>query len=168
MKRLIYLIVLFVFLASYVSAQTTAGYFTRTTQGQSTAWGQDGYEFGTTTVTAPGDSAYYIMSHNIGQSSASGASRNAFMGTKVLLGINITVAFEDVAATLTTEISGDGTNYVTFSTPDADTTPNVTGVQWYLVDFSTTYAPYVRLKFNASGLDIGTTGRVKFLYAIPL
>ncbi len=168
MKKLIYLVMVVVLLSSYVTAQTTAAYFTVSTKGQVTAWNQDGYEFGTTTATAPGDSAYYILSHNIGETSATSGARNGFMGSKILLGVNITIAFEDVVATLVTQISFDGTTYYDFATTDADLTPNVTGVQAYLVDFTSVYAPFVRLKFNASGLDIGTTGRVKFLYALPL
>lgn len=168
MKKILSIFALVTLFTSFVSAQTTAAYFTTSTKGHVDAWGQDGYEVGTTTATAPGDTINYIVSHSIGETSATSGVRNGFMGSKILLGFNITIAFEDVAATLVTQISLDGTNWYDFATTDSDVTPNVTGVQTYLVDFTNVYAPFVRLKFNASGLDIGTTGRVKFLYALPL
>lgn len=166
MKKIFFLLFALVLFAANVSAQTTATAFTETTKGDVKAYAQDGYAFGTTTVTAPGGSAYYILSTPFGKSSL--LYRNSFMGSKVLVGVDITTAFEDVVATLVLQISLDGTTYYDLTTLDADLTPNVTGVQTYLADFTSTYAPFARLKFNASGLGIGTTGRVKFLYAIPL
>lgn len=169
MKKLIFSIILMLVLFSvYVEAQTTASYFTRSTKGRVFEFNQNGYEYGETTVIAPGSATDYILSRNIGEISSTSGARNAFMGRKVLLGINITVAFSVVASTLVLQISLDGTNYYDLATLDADVTPAVTGVQIYLADFTNTYAPYARLKFNANGLNIGTTGRVKFLYAIPL
>lgn len=168
MKNLIKIFVLLAIFATVSFAQTTAGYWTTQTKGYSQSFSQDGYEYGYTSATAPADTAYYIVSRPIGQRAANGDVRNGFMGSKVLLGINITVAFTDVAATLVTQISLDGTNWYDFATTDSDVTPNVTGIQTYLVDFTSVYAPYVRLKFNASGLTIHTSGRVAFLYAIPL
>lgn len=171
MKKIISLIVLLLLLASFVEAQTTAGYWSTATKGQSDKFNQNGYEYGYTATTTPADTAYYVVSRNIGLKSATGDVRNGFMGSKILVGIAIDTAFADVAATVTLEISGDGTNYYALATLDSDCTPNVTGVQWYLADFSSTYAPYARIKFNASGLVVcptGTTGYVHFVYAIPL
>jgi len=93
--------------------------------------------------------------------------RNSFFGSKIAVGINITVAFADVVAILVTQISYDGTNWTTLETLDADTTPNVTGVQSYVADFTTSKAPYARLLFNSSTLQVNTTGRIKFMYACP-
>lgn len=169
MKKLLFSIILMLALFSvYIDAQTTASYFTRSTKGKVFGFSQNGYEYGETTVTAPGGAAYYILSPNIGEISSTSGARNAFMGKKVLLGIDITVAFSAVLSTLVLQISLDGTNYYDLATLDSDVTPAVTGVQTYLADFTNTYAPYARLKFNANGLTINTTGRVKFLYAIPL
>jgi hypothetical protein len=164
MKKYI-LLLLFLIISCPIFAQTASGYFNHRTVAEVPAFNQKGYEYGYTTAVKAGGAAYYIYSMPLGWSSTSPV--NSFMGKKVLLGINITTAFLDVNSTVIVEISGDGTNWVTHSTLDADSTPDVTGVQWYLADFTSTYAPYVRLKFNAGGLTIGTSGYVSFLYSIP-
>ena len=84
---------------------------------------------------------------------------------KILVGINVTVAFADVASTLIVEGSADGTNWATLATASSDTTPNVTGVKYYLADLSIIYAPYYRLNHNANGLNLSTSGKLKFIYA---
>jgi hypothetical protein len=158
--------VLFVLLASFANAQTNAGYFTETTApSDNVQTGQTAYTYGVTAATLAADSTYYIYTQPFGSSATK--IRNSFMGSKVLVGINITVAFEDVAATLILQVSFDGTNWYDLSTLDSDTTPNVTGVQTFLADFSSTYAPYARLIFNEGGLDVGEAGTIKFMYAIP-
>ena len=157
---------MFVLLASFANAQTNAGYFTETTAPSSNVQtGQKAYTYGVTAATLAADSTYYIYTRPFGSSATK--IRNSFMGSKVLVGINITVAFEDVAATLILQVSFDGTNWYDLSTLDSDTTPNVTGVQTFLADFSSTYAPYARLIFNKGGLDVGEAGTIKFMYAIP-
>ncbi len=170
MKKFLVTLVFFI-CALTLHAQTNAGYFTESTKPfginkppvgfQS----EKSYIYGTTAATLAGTATDNIYSRPFG-TSATGV-RNSFMGKKLLVGINISVAFGIVAATVTAEISGDGTNWMTQSTLDADATPNVTGVQWYLLDLTSTYAPYIRLKFNGNGLIIGTSGKIAFLYAIP-
>ena len=165
MKKLsVIVLVLLAFVAS-VNAQTTSGYFTESTKGVVAKWGQSGFSYGATTAVKAGGAAYYIVSPALGTSATT--TRNAFMGKKVLLDINVTVAFADVNATVVAQISGDGVNWVDHSTLDSDSTPDVTGVQWYLADFTSTYAPFVRLKFNGGGLAINTNGYISFLYAVP-
>lgn len=166
MKKLLSIIALVVLLASFVNAQTNAGYFTETTKPYpNNTSGQTAYIYGVTAAATPADSTYYVYSRPFGTSASN--VRNSFMGSKMLVGINITTAFEDVAATLVLQISFDATNWYDLSTLDADATPNVTGVQTYLADFSSTYAPYARLIFNKGGLDVGKLGVIKFIYAIP-
>ncbi len=170
MKRFLITLVFFICALS-LHAQTNAGYFTETSQPFGIKkppvnfQNEQNYIYGTTAAVVAGGATNYIYSNPFG-TSATGV-RNGFMGKKILVGINITVAFSSVAATVTAEISGDGTNWMTQSTLDADATPAVTGVQWYLLDLTSTYAPYVRLKFNGNGLIINTSGKVAFLYAIP-
>lgn len=166
MKKLIILAI--VFLAYFnIQAQNVSGYWTETTKGQSTKWGQSGYAVGTTVARGETDSTTAIYSRPFGQSAAGGEVRNAFMGKKVLVGINITVAFADVNATVVSQISHDGVTWVDYATLDSDSTPNVTGVQLYLADFTSTDAPYTRIAFNGGGLKIGNTGRVQFIYCVP-
>jgi len=86
-------------------------------------------------------------------------------GKKQLVGINVTTAGSDVAATLIVQGSHNGTDWVTLATATEDTTPNVTGVKLALVDLTNIYTPFYRLAFNAGGLTTGTTGRFKFIYS---
>lgn len=172
MKRILFSLILLFALVSYVGAQTAAqttvsGYFTETTQPAGNVLaGQTQYHYGiTATAVGAGDTTYAIASKPFSTSSTS--IRNGFFGYKIPIGINITIAFADVNATLVTQISYDGTNWVTLETLDADTTPNVTGVQSYVADFSTSKAPYARICFNAGNLQVNKTGRIKFMYASP-
>lgn len=170
MKKLIFILAFF--LASLIGAQTVSGYFTESTKGWNKSLSQDGYVYGVTALVAAGDSAYTISSKPFGTSLT--LMRNSFkynpssLTTKIMVGIQIDTAFADVAATLVTQISFDGTNWYTLETLSSDTTPNVTGTYLYLATFTDVYAPYVRLQFNAGGLTITTAGDIKFLYAIPL
>jgi hypothetical protein len=164
MKKLMFSLI-FLVLALSLQAQTVSGYFVETTKGQVNAYGQNGYANGLTGLVTPGGAAYTIASKAF--STSADVVRNAFMGKKVIVGINITVAFADVSAALSLQISYDNTTWVTIATLDSDTTPNVTGVQLYLADFTSVYAPYARLLFNTGGDTINTTGRIKFLYSVP-
>lgn len=161
MKKIIFLCLI---LVGFTFAQTNAGYFTEKTI--TTLAGQDKYIYGETRIAYLGaaDSVGYIYTRPFG--TASGLRTNA-SGKKIVIGFNITVAFANVAATGTVEVSADGTNWATQSTFSQDLTPDVTGAQVYVLDLTATYAPYVRIKFNASGLKIERSGRVKFFYAIP-
>lgn len=177
MKKLVLIIGLLFVLASYASAQTAAqttvaGYFTETTVPlkNNLIAGQNQYTYGITgTAVGAGDTTYAIATKPLGQNTVSTTNgvRNSLMGSKVAIGINISIAFADVNATLVTQISYDGTSWVTYETLDSDTTPNLTGIQSYVADFTSCKAPFVRLCFNAGNLQINKAGRIKFMYAIP-
>jgi len=147
------------------------------TNGVGGKWGQDGYTYGVTDTSAVlANTANALVSYPFGYRAASIATktvavntvpRNHFSGTKFLCGMNVIVAYDDVAAVLSVSASYDGTNWVDVDTLIADTTPNVTGVKQEMADLSTTYAPYYRLTFNSSGLNCGTSGTAKFFYCVP-
>lgn len=165
-KKLIFAIII-LFVASFMNAQTVSGYFTETTKPlvNNELPGQTSYHYGVTAAVGAGDTTYSIASKPFSLSATK--VRNSFMGSKIAVGINITVGFADVVASLVTQISYDGTNWITYETLDSDTTPNVTGVQSYIADFSLCKAPFARLLFNSNTLQINKTGRIAFMYAAP-
>lgn len=130
-------------------ATTTAGAFVNASR--------NGYKVGTSATTA--------VQASTGDNSVSPVISNDLGDKKVLVGINVIVAYLDVAATLIVEGSTDASNWVTLATASSDVAPNVTGVKLYLVDLSSIRAPYYRLKFNGGGLNVGTSGTLKFIYA---
>ena len=131
-------------------ATTTAGAFTKVTKNGKLV----GTSAETTVLAAATDNA------------VSPTITEALDNKKVLVGIQVTTAFSDVAATLIVEGSTDGTNWATLATASSDTTPNVAGVKLYLADLSDIYAPYYRLNFNNGGLSAGTSGKLKFIYSV--
>ena len=92
-------------------------------------------------------------------------------GKKIVVEMNVTVAFNDYPATLVVEgaWSNPGASYswATLDTLSSDTTPNVTGPKVFIADL-TSYVdiPYVRFHFNKGGLSVGTSGKVQFKYAV--
>jgi len=84
---------------------------------------------------------------------------------KILVGVNVIVAFDNVGAELDVEGSTDGTNWVALAEATSDILEDATGVKLYLVDLSSIRAPYYRLKVNNDGAAINTTGTLKFIYA---
>tara|TARA_R100000742_G_C4278310_1_gene100969 strand:+ start:1764 stop:2174 length:411 start_codon:yes stop_codon:yes gene_type:complete len=84
---------------------------------------------------------------------------------KIVAGMDVKVAFSDVAATLVLQVSHNGTDWADAVTITSDTTPNVTGVKTFLVDLTNIYAPYFRIHFNPTGLSVGTSGTAQFFYA---
>ena len=84
---------------------------------------------------------------------------------KIIMGMDVKVAFSDVSATLVLQASHNGTDWADVSTLSADTTPNLTGVKTIIADLTNYYAPYFRLHFNPTGLSVGTTGTAQFFYA---
>lgn len=84
---------------------------------------------------------------------------------KIIMGMDVKVAFSDVAATLKLQVSHNGTDWADASTISTDVTPNVTGVKTFLVDLTNIFAPYFRLHFNDPGLSVGTSGTAQFFYA---
>ena len=83
---------------------------------------------------------------------------------KIIMGMDVKVAFSDVTTALSLEASHDGSNWTTISTLLADTTPNVTGVKTQIADLTDVYAPYFRLHFNSKGHSVGTSGTCQFFY----
>jgi hypothetical protein len=161
MKKLLFIFLLFV---SICSAQTVSGYFTESIKGSVPKFNQNGFIYGYTAIVKAADTAYTISSRPFGTSLA--LTRNC-SNRKIFVGIKIDTAFTNVNATLVSQISGNSTDWVTFSTVDSDTDPQTTGIQWYELDLSDVFAPYIRLQFNASGLTIGKSGYISFLYEIP-
>tara|TARA_Y100001973_G_C5133572_1_gene299092 strand:+ start:346 stop:759 length:414 start_codon:yes stop_codon:yes gene_type:complete len=93
------------------------------------------------------------------------ANTDKIENKKIIMGIDVKVAFSDVAATLTLQVSHNGTDWADAATLSSDTTPNVTGVKTFLVDLTNIYAPYFRLHFNPTGLSVGTSGTLQMFYA---
>lgn len=87
---------------------------------------------------------------------------------KILVGVNVIVAFDNVGAELDVEGSTDGTNWVALAEATSDILEDATGVKLYLVDLSSIRAPYYRLKVNNDGAAINTTGTLKFIYAVEV
>jgi hypothetical protein len=94
----------------------------------------------------------------------------AINGKKIMMGVEVVSAsvYSDVVADLTIQLSADGINWTAnYATVIADTEPNVGGVKYGLVDFTAVEVPFFRLLFNDAGLDVGTTGNLKFRYIVP-
>jgi hypothetical protein len=85
---------------------------------------------------------------------------------KFVAGFIIDTAYADVVAIFELQASYDGVTYFTLTSIAADMTPNATGTYQYLVDNTNIYAPYYRLMANRSGLNLGTTGKMKLLYCV--
>lgn len=150
--------------------QQIGSYFTETTKGDEPKHNQAGYIYGETDASAVLTSTdNTLVSYPIGMTASTDKPRNNFANKKILVGINVTIAYADVAATLVVQTSGDGSNWAATAaaTASSDTTPNLTGVKWFTVDLTDIYAPYFRLAFNAGGVNCGTSGKLKFLYSIP-
>ena len=126
--------------------------------------------FATTTVNG-----YTIRTSTTSSALSSGAnslvsatiqpSTDAIENKKIIMGIDIKVAFADVAAILKIQGSHNGTDWLDIATLDSDTTPNSTGVQHFFVDLSNVYTPNFRLHFNSSALTVGTSGTLQFFFA---
>jgi hypothetical protein len=86
-------------------------------------------------------------------------------GKKILVGIHVTVAFANVNSNLIVEGSTDGVNWVQLATASSNTNPHLIGVKLYLVDLTNIRAPYYRLYHNQNGMSLGTSGKLKFIYA---
>jgi hypothetical protein len=153
-----------------MAEQAIALPFTELTKGEAAKFGQKGAIYGYTAASAVlSNTANNLTSYFLGYTSGNTTTpRNHFNGNKIAAGINISVAYADVAAVLLFEGSYDNSTWVTVATLDADTTPNVTGAQMYEVDLTSQKYPYYRLNFNSSGLNCGTSGKLAFLYGIPV
>jgi len=126
----------------------------------------NGYTVRTTTTSSTlAGSTDSLVSENIVPSA------DSFENKKIVMGMDVKVAFADVAAVLTLQVSHNGSDWVDVSTLSSDTTPNVTGVKTFFVDVSSIYAPYFRLHFNGSSApvlttqSVGTSGTMQFFFA---
>jgi hypothetical protein len=87
---------------------------------------------------------------------------------KLIMGMNISVAFSDVVASLILQGSHDEDGpWITLATISSDTTPNVTGVKGTLVDLTNIYVPFFRFSFNSELQRIATSGRTTIFFANP-
>jgi hypothetical protein len=89
-------------------------------------------------------------------------------GKKIMMGVEITAAYADVAGELTVQLSADGINWTAnYATIVADTEPNTTGNKYGIADFTSVEVPFMRLLFNTAGNNVGTSGNLKFKYIVP-
>lgn len=95
------------------------------------------------------------------------SSTHSIENKKIIMGIETTVAFADVAATLKIQASHNGTDWVDVVTLSADTEPNASPVEAkpYFGDLSNIFSPFFRFIFNDGALSVGTSGRLKFFFA---
>ena len=148
--------------------QQIGSYFTITSKGKNVELGQKGYAYGVSGTSAVlANTANALVSYPFGVKEAGGDPDNRCAAKKIVVGINITTAYDDVVALLAVQVSSDGENWSDAVTAIADTTPNVTGVKQATVDLSSIYAPFFRLAFNSTGVNVNTSGKLNFFYAIP-
>ena len=120
----------------------------------------NGYTVKTSTVSSTLSAATdTLVSQNIA------SNTDVIENKKVIMGMDVKIAFSDVVAPLVLQASHNGTDWADVSTIIADTTPNVTGVKSVIADLTNYYAPYFRLHFNTSALSVGTSGTAEFFYA---
>lgn len=84
---------------------------------------------------------------------------------KFVAGFIIETAYADVVEIFALQGSYDNITFFTITTIAADMTPNVTGTYQYLVDNTNIYCPYYRLMANTSLLNLGTSGKMQFVYS---
>jgi hypothetical protein len=95
-------------------------------------------------------------------------SADAIENKKIIMGLDIKVAFSDVQARLILQGSHNGTDWIDIASLSTDTTPNVTspsGVRPYFVDLTDVYTPNFRLHFNSTTQNVGTSGTLQFFFA---
>tara|TARA_R100000152_G_C6721679_1_gene147595 strand:- start:13 stop:450 length:438 start_codon:yes stop_codon:yes gene_type:complete len=129
----------------------------------------NGYTVKTTpTTTALAGATDETVSVNIETDS------DAIENKKIVAGVDIKVAYSDVAAYLIFEVSHNGTDWATAVDMSTDLTPNVTGVKSFLLDLTDIYAPYMRFRVNGgtttakaaiSATSMGTSGTMQFFFA---
>jgi len=84
---------------------------------------------------------------------------------KIVMGMETSIAFSNVAADLKLQLSHNGTDWADVATLSSDITPDVVEAKPFLVDLTNVYAPYFRFVFNSGSLSVGTSGTAKFFYA---
>jgi hypothetical protein len=120
----------------------------------------NGYTVRVTPTSDPlAASSNSLVSQNIN------ADTDTIENKKVIMGIDIKVAYATVSASLGLEASHNGTDWVTVSSIAADVNPETIGVKTYLVDLTNIYAPYFRLHFNSGVAAVGTSGTAQFFYS---
>ena len=85
---------------------------------------------------------------------------------KIMIGIDMVVAMSDAAADLEIWASPDGTNWAVVAANVIADIVHTAGVQVAQADLSSVTAPYYKITFNAAGAAVGTSGRIKFIYAV--
>jgi hypothetical protein len=142
-------------------ATTTSGAFASATV--------NGYTVRTTPTTSTLSGATdETVSYNIS------TNADTIENKKIVAGIDVKVAYSDVAAFLIFEVSHNGTDWATAVDMSTDLTPNVTGVKTFLLDLTDIYAPYMRFHVNGgtttakaaiSATSMGTSGTMQFFFA---
>lgn len=147
-------------------ATTTAGAFTLVNKSVVPKFDQKGFAVYTSAETAVLANAT-DNAVSLPLTSATTPLYNGLNGNKVMMGVQVTTAFSDVAGEVILQGSMDGSNWVNISTIIADSTPNVTGVKLALADLTSVKVPMYRLNFNSAGNSVGTSGKLKFLFSVP-
>lgn len=119
---------------------------------------------GYTVRTSPTTSTLSAVSNSLVSENISAAT-DTIENKKIIMGIDVKVAFSNVNATFVIEVSHNGTDWVTAVTIDSDTEPDSTGVKTYLVDLTDIYSPYFRLHYNKGALSVGSSGTLQFFHA---
>lgn len=84
---------------------------------------------------------------------------------KLIMGIDVKVAYANQVATLVLQVSHNGTDWMDYQTLSADTEPDSTGNKIFIADTTNLFAPYYRIHFNPTATAIGTTGTLEFFVA---
>ena len=122
---------------------------------------------GKSVLTTPTSSTLSVSSNSLVSPSVVPSS-DAVENKKIIMGMDVKVAFSDVGASLTVQVSHNGTDWVDSSVLSSDVTENLTGVKTFLVDLADVYAPYFRIHFNGSSAagfsskTVGTSGTLQF------
>ncbi len=120
----------------------------------------NGYTVKTTPTTAALSAATNeLVSENIA------ANVDTIENKKIVMGVDIKTAYDNVAASLIVEVSHNGTDWATAVTIDLDVEEDTLGVKTYLVNLTDVFSPYFRLKFNGGKASVGTSGQLEFFFA---
>ena len=119
----------------------------------------NGYTIRTTTTSSP-----LSVNTNSLVSAIILPSADAIENKKIIVGIDIKVAFTDVDIHLKLQGSHNGTDWIDVETLDSSVTHS-TGVQPYFVDLTGVYTPNFRFHFNSSARNVGTSGTLQFFFA---
>ena len=117
-------------------------------------------------VATTGESSVFLSTGDTLVSPLISTNVDNINNKKIAMGMDVTVAYANVAATLKLQVSHNGTDFANYATLSSDTTPDVTGIKIFVVDLTDLYVPYYRLVFNDAGaVNVGTSGKSKFFFA---